>query len=97
MGMFDKLQQGKELLKMRSQAKALQKQLADVTETVEMGDVKVKVTADQKVVYIEEAGEGKGEIVNAVNEAFKKVQKKAAQKMLQEGGLSGLLGGKMGA
>lgn len=91
--MFDKLQQGKELLKMRSQAKALQKQLAEVTETVEMGSVKVKVTADQKVVYIEDNGESRDEIVKAVNEAFKNVQKKAAQKMLQEGGLSGLLGG----
>lgn len=97
MGMFDKLQQGKELLKMRSQAKELQKKLAEVTETVEIGNVKVKVTADQKVVYISESGEAKEEIARAVNEAFKKVQKKAAQKMLQEGGLSGLLGGKMGA
>lgn len=97
MGMFNKLQQGKELLKMRSEAKALQKQLAEVTETVEVGNIKVKVTADQKVVYISEAGESKEEIAKAVNEAFKKVQKKAAQKMLQEGGLSSLLGGKMGA
>lgn len=91
--MFDKLQQGKELLKMRSQAKELQRQLADVTETVEVGNVKVKVSADQKVIYIEDAGESKEEIAKAVNEAFKRVQKKAAQKMLQEGGLSGLLGG----
>lgn len=90
---FNKLQQGKELLKMRSQAKALQKQLAEVTETVEIGSVRVKVSADQKVVYIEDNGEQKDEIVKAINEAFKKVQKKAAQKMIQEGGLSGLLGG----
>lgn len=91
--MFDKLQQGKQLLQMRSQAKELQKKLADVTETVEMGNVKVKVSADQKVIYIEVDGEQNEEVVKAINEAFKKVQKKAAQKMLQEGGLSGLLGG----
>lgn len=91
--MFNKLQQGKELLKMRSQAKALQKQLAEVTETVEIGSVRVKVSADQKVVYIEDSGEQKDEVVKAINEAFKKVQKKAAQKMMQEGGLSSLLGG----
>lgn len=91
--MFNKLQQGKDLLKMRSQAKALQKQLADVTETVEIGDVRVKVSADQKVVYIEVDGQSQDDVVKAINEAFKKVQKKAAQKMLEEGGLSALMGG----
>lgn len=91
--MFNKLQQGRELLKMRSQAKALQKQLAEVTESVEKGDVHVKVSADQKVQYIEVNGEERKDIADAINEAFGRVQKKAAQKMLQEGGLSGLLGG----
>jgi hypothetical protein len=38
-------------------------------------------------------GEENQNVVKAINEAFKKVQKKAAQKMLQEGGLQGLLGG----
>lgn len=78
---------------MRSQAMALQKQLAEVTETVEMGNVKVKVSADQKIIYAEVDGENNEQLVKAINEAFKKVQKKAAQKMMQEGGLSGLLGG----
>lgn len=91
--MFNKLQQGKELLKMRSQAKALQKQLADVTESVEKGDVHVKVSADQKVQFISINGEERRDVADAINDAFTKVQKKAAQKMLQEGGLSGLLGG----
>lgn len=89
---FNKLQQGKQLLQMRSQAKQLQKQLADVTETVEMGNVKVKVSADQKIVYMEIGGEENQDVVKAVNEAFKKVQKKAAKKMMEEGGLQGLLG-----
>lgn len=91
--MFDKLQQGKQLLQMRSQAKALQKQLADVTESVEKGDVHVKVSADQKVQFISINGEERRDVADAINDAFAKVQKKAAQKMLQEGGLSGLLGG----
>ena len=68
--MFDKLNQGRQLLKMRSEAQKLQKQLAEVTETVEIGNAKVKVSADQK--------------------AFKKVQKKAAMKMMQEGDLSSI-------
>jgi len=34
------------------------------------------------------------DVVKTINEAFKKVQKKAAQKMMESGGgLSGLLGG----
>lgn len=90
---FNKLQQGKELLKMRSQAMALQKKLAEVTETVEMGNAKVKVSADQKVIYAEVDGENNEQLVKAINEAFKRVQKKAAQKMMEEGGLQGLLGG----
>jgi len=80
-------------MQMRSQAKALQKQLADVTETVEVGNVKTKVSADQKVIYVEVDGEQNEQVAKAINEAFKKVQKKAAQKMVAEGGLSSLLGG----
>jgi len=92
--MFNKVQQGRELLKMRSQAKALQKELAEITESVEIGSVKAKVSADQKVVYLEINGVRNEDVEKAVNEAFKKVQKKAAQKMMEMGGgLSGLLGG----
>ncbi len=91
--MFDKVQKGKQLLKMRGEAKKLQKQMAEITETVEEGGVKVKVSADQKILYIEKDGEKYEDVVKAVNKAFKKVQKKAAVKMMQEGGLSSLLGG----
>jgi len=91
--MFDKVKQGKDLLKMRSEAKKLQKQLAEVTETVEKGNVKVKVSGDQKIVYAEIDGERNENLEKAINEAFKGVQKKAAQKMYEEGGLGALLGG----
>ena len=92
--MFEKVKQGKQLMKMRSEAKKLQRELAEITETVEVGDVTVKVTADQKVVYIKKNDVTEEEIAKAVNEAFKKVQKKASQKMMEmSGGLSGLLGG----
>lgn len=91
--MFDKLKQGQELLKMRSQAKQLQKQLADVTESVKKGKYHVKVTADQKIEYIAIDGEEQKDLKDAINEAFKKVQKKAAQKMMEEGGIGALLGG----
>ncbi len=92
--MFDKIQQGKQLLKMRQQAKEMQRMLAEVTETVENDGVKVKVSGDQKVLYVEIDGERNENLEKALNEAFKNVQKKSAQKMMEEGGgLSGLLGG----
>lgn len=93
MAMFDKVKQGKELLELRRQAKELQNKLAEITETVEEGGYKVKVSADQKVVYIMKDEERLEELESAVNEAFKKVQKQAAQTMMEMGGgLSGLLG-----
>lgn len=92
--MFDKIQQGKELIKMRQQAKEMEKMLAEVKETVEKGNVRVKVAANQKIEYIEIDGERNEDLEKAINEAFKNVQKKAAQKMMEEGGgLAGLLGG----
>jgi DNA-binding protein YbaB len=91
--MFDKLQQGKQLLKLRSQAKQLQKQLEEVEHTEESGDVKVKVNGAQKIVYMEIDGEERRDLADVINKAMKGVQKKSAKKMLESGeGLSGLLG-----
>lgn len=91
---FQKFKQGKDLLKMRQQAKELQRELEKVTETVERGGIEVKVSGDQKVVYMKVDGEEREDIVETINKAMKKVQKKAAKKMLEMGGgLSGLLGG----
>ncbi len=90
---FDKIKQLGELNKMRQQAKTLQKELEQITETLSAGDIEVKVTGDQKVVYMKVDGEERQDIVDAINKAMKKVQKKAAKKMLEMGGgLSGLLG-----
>jgi DNA-binding protein YbaB len=90
---FDKVKQLGELNKMRQQAKALQNELEQITETLSAGDIEVKVTGDQKLVYIKVDGEERQDIVDAINKAMKKVQKKAAKKMLEMGGgLSGLLG-----
>lgn len=78
---------------MRQQAKALQKELEKITESVEDGDIEVKVSGDQKVVYMKVDGEERQDIVDTINKAMKKVQKKAAKKMMEMGGgLSGLLG-----
>lgn len=91
--MFDKLKQLNELRKMRSQAMELQKELEKIKESAERGGMRVVVTGDQKVSYIEIDGQDRSDLVELINEAMKKVQKEAAKKMLEMGGgLSGLLG-----
>jgi DNA-binding protein YbaB len=91
--MFDKLKQLNELRKMRSQAMELQKELEKIKESAEKGGMRVVVTGDQKVSYIEIDGQDRSDLVDLINEAMKKVQKEAAKKMLEMGGgLSGLLG-----
>ncbi len=90
---FGKVKQLGELNKMRQQAKVLQKELEQITETVEQKDIEVKVSGDQKVIFMKVDGEERDDIVDTINKAMKKVQKKAAKKMLEMGGgLSGLLG-----
>lgn len=95
--MFDKLQQGKELLKMRNQAMQIQKQLDAETVEVAKSGVKVKITLAQKVVKIESNEKFDSDILNAVNEAIKESQKQAAKRMQgMMGGLDalkGMLGG----
>ena len=92
--MFDKIKQLGELAKMRKQAMDLQKELEKIIETVEKRGWQVSVTGDQKVRYIKRDGEDYNDLVEAINEAMKNVQKASAKKMMEMGGgLSGLLGG----
>ena len=90
---FDKLKQLGQLNKMRQQAKKLQQELEKIEEVEERGGIRVKVTGDQKITYLEVDGQERSDIVNVINSAMKNVQKKAAKKMMEMGGgLSGLLG-----
>jgi len=94
--MFDKLQQLKELKKMRDEAMTIQKSLDAETVEVEKRGVTVKITLAQRVVSIESDGNDDDDIVEAVNEAVKDSQKEAAKKMQQMGGfdsLKGMMGG----
>ncbi len=94
--MFDKLQQLKELKKMRDEAMAIQKALDAETVGVEKRGVTVRITLAQRVVSIESNGKGDEDIAEAVNEAVKESQKSAAKKMQQMGGfdsLKGMMGG----
>ncbi|KKT66057.1 MAG: hypothetical protein UW61_C0032G0008, partial [Candidatus Curtissbacteria bacterium GW2011_GWC1_44_33] len=61
--MFDKIKQLNELRKMRSQALALQKELEKIRESEERNGMKVVVTGDQKVAYIEINGEERKDLV----------------------------------
>lgn len=91
--MWDKLQQGKELLKMRQQAMQIQKQLDGETVEIEKSGVAVKITLAQKVVRLDSNDKSDSDIANAVNEAIKESQKQAAKKMQgMMGGLDGLKG-----
>jgi len=90
--MFDKLQQLKELKKMRDEAMAIQRALDQEVVEVEKRGVKVKVTLAQRFVSIEAGGRDDEDIKEAVNEAVKESQKQAARKMQQMGGLEGLKG-----
>ena len=92
--MFDKFKQGKDLIKLRQQAKKLQEELEKIEHTEEDGDLKVKVNGAQNIVYLEIDGEENERLSDLINKAMKNVQKKSAKKMMEMGGgLSGLLGG----
>lgn len=90
--MFDKLQQLKELKKMRDDAMRMQKELDAETVEVEKHGVKVKVTLAQRFVSIDTNGKDESDIVEAVNEAVRESQKGAAKKMQSMAGFEGLKG-----
>lgn len=90
--MFDKLQQLKELKKMRDDAMNMQKALdAEVVE-VEKKGVHIKLTLAQRFISIETEGKSESDIIEALNEAIKESQKAAAKKMTSMGGLDSLKG-----
>ncbi|HSX18844.1 MAG TPA: YbaB/EbfC family nucleoid-associated protein [Candidatus Saccharimonadales bacterium] len=90
--MFDKLQQLKELKKMRDDAMRIQGALDSETVEVEKHGVKIKVTLAQRFVSIETNGKSDSDVVEAVNEAVKESQKEAAKKMQGMVGMDGLKG-----
>jgi len=78
--MFDKFKQVGELGKLRSQAKKLEGELAQVKETVEESGIKVVVRGDQKIDYLEINGQEEKRLAEVINRAFKNVQKKSAKR-----------------
>lgn len=95
--MFEKLQQLKELKRMRDQAMQIQRQLDEEVIEHEKHGVIVVITAAQKIRSIATNGASDDDIVDTINEAIKKSQEVAAKKMQgMMGGmdaLKGMLGG----
>lgn len=92
---FDKFKQLGQLKKMRDQAMAIQRQLAEETVEVEENGIKVVMTGDQKIQRIEIEGNSQERLVEVLNKAIKKSQEVAARKLQEMGGLGGL-GGMLG-
>lgn len=93
MAIGDKVQQLRELKKMRDQAMAIQRELAAEEVVVEEQGVKVVMTGDQKIKSLEIDGESQNRLIDVLNKAIKKSQEVAAKKLQEmSGGLSGLLG-----
>lgn len=95
--MFDKIQQLKELKKMRDQAMDIQKQLDAEIIDIEKNGITIRISLAQRikeVIGIE--GKSGSDLVDVFNEAIKKSQEQAAKKMqgmVGVEGLKGLLGG----
>lgn len=89
--MFDKVKQLGDLNKLRKQAMQMQQALAQEEIVVEAGDVRVVISGDQKIKTIEVRGEVSQPLINAVNEAIKKSQQLAAQKLSSMRGFSDMM------
>jgi len=92
--MFDKIKQLGNLKKMRDQAMAIQKQLAQEEIVIEEDNIKIVITGDQKLKSLEIDGLTNERVLELINKAVKKSQEVAARKLAEmSGGLSGLLKG----
>ena len=92
--MFDKVKQLANLKKMRDQAMAIQKQLAQEEIVIEEDNIKIVITGDQKLKLLEINGLTNERVLELINKAIKKSQEVAARKLAEmSGGLSGLLKG----
>lgn len=92
--MFDKLKQLGDLKKMRDQALAIQKQLAQEEIVVEEGDIRIVISGDQKIKEFTVKGHTSEVAIEVLNKAIRQSQELAAKKLQEiSGGLGGLMGG----
>ncbi|MEK7622325.1 MAG: YbaB/EbfC family nucleoid-associated protein [Patescibacteria group bacterium] len=92
--MFDKIKQLAQLKKMRDQAMAIQKQLAQEEIEIAEDNIRIVITGDQKLKSLEIDGLTNERVLELINKAIKKSQETAARKLAEmSGGLTGLLKG----
>ncbi|MBU2052279.1 MAG: YbaB/EbfC family nucleoid-associated protein [Patescibacteria group bacterium] len=92
--MFDKVKQLANLKKMRDQAMAIQKQLAQEEIELSEDNIRILISGDQKIKLLEIDGLTNERVVEMINKAIKKSQEVAARKLAEmSGGLSGILKG----
>jgi DNA-binding protein YbaB len=91
--MFDKV---KQMYELKKQADALKKELEKEIVEVESGEIRVRMSAEQKIIELELGSSPDSKVLKDVlNKAVEESQKVAAKKMQSMmggmGGLSGLL------
>jgi len=90
--MFDKIKQLADLKKMRDQAMAIQKQLAQEEIEINEDNIRIVISGDQKLKSLEIDGLTNERVLELINKAIKKSQEMAAKKLAEmSGGLTGLL------
>jgi len=91
---FDKIKQLGQLKKMRDQAMAIQKQLAQEEIVIEEDGIKIVISGDQKLRTLEIDGMTNVRVLELINKAIKRSQEMAAKKLAEmSGGLTGMLKG----
>lgn len=91
--MFNPLQKAKDLNEMRKQAQKIQSELDEEEIVVEEGEVKVVLTASQKVKSITISGQENEKLKSAFQKAVNRAQQIATSKLQSmTGGLGGLFG-----
>lgn len=87
--MFNPLKGLGDIKKMRDQAMAMQKQLAQEQVVVEQHGIRIVMRGDQKIIDVSIDGETQPQLISAINEAIKRTQEIAARKLTQMGGMFG--------
>lgn len=72
-----------DLAKIKQRATLMQQELSQEKVVSEIGDVKVTMTGDQKVLEVIINGYQAPNVVNALNDAITKTQKLAAEKLIR--------------
>lgn len=92
--MINPFKSAADIVKMRNQAAAIQKKLAEQTLEINEDGVRIVITGDQKIQAFEIQGISNEVVKDILNRAIKQSQEMAAKQLTSMAGdLQGLLGG----